>query len=193
MLLHYIYMYVWLISNYLNKLSIQFILYIGLIRPSLKNYWNIKIWLYWLIDWCLMPTLAVFQLYCDYIESFDLYILIVLIVEPSRLVHCILIRNVELKDTILMYFQYLSDKQASIPFINFNVFVLHATLVSVKKRDIGFVFLLTFIYFPTTIIHIQWLERYFHFKWNWIGVVVGMLAQSVVDHGFQLRSGETRL
>ena len=102
-----------------------------------------------------MPTLAVFQLYCDYIESFDLYILIVLIVEPSRLVHCILIRNVELKDTILMYFQYLSDKQASIPFINFNVFVLHATLVSVKKRDIGFVFLLTFIYFPTTIIHIQ--------------------------------------
>jgi mannitol/fructose-specific phosphotransferase system IIA component (Ntr-type) len=51
-----------------------------------------------------------------------------------------------------MYFQYLSDKQASIPFIiNFNVFVLHATLVSVKKRDIGFVFLLTFIYFPTTI------------------------------------------
>ena len=34
-----------------------------------------------------------------------------------------------------MYFQYLSDKQASIPFIiNFNVFVLHATLVSVKKR-----------------------------------------------------------
>jgi hypothetical protein len=32
---------------------------------------------------------------------------------------------------------------------------LHATLVSVKKRDIGFVFLLTFIYFPTTIIHIQ--------------------------------------
>ena len=109
-----------------------------------------------MIDWCLMPTLAVFQLYCDYIEYLLTCILIVIIVEPSRLVHCILIRNVELKDTILMYFQYLSDKQASIPFIiNFNVFVLHATLVSVKKRDIGFVFLLTFIYFPTTIIHIQ--------------------------------------
>jgi hypothetical protein len=103
-----------------------------------------------------MPTLAVFQLFCDYTEYLLTCILIVIIVEPSRLVHCILIRNVELKDTILMYFQYLSDKQASIPFIiNFNVFVLHATLVSVKKRDIGFVFLLTFIYFPTTIIHIQ--------------------------------------